>query len=113
MREHGTKQRYQSNGCRCDPCRNAYSDYKKAYWISRNGPPTHLFRWPLQPLFEAAGTSEFLELAYLTGFAARTVHRWAEAGLSDQSADRAAIALGLHPYTIWPEWFDPYLEGAA
>lgn len=113
MKPHGTKTRYQSNGCRCDPCRHANSIYKKELRANKNGPPTHLFRWPLQPLFEAAGTSDYTELAYLTGFTARTIHRWTAAGISDNNADRAAIALGLHPYTIWPEWFDRYLQGAA
>jgi lambda repressor-like predicted transcriptional regulator len=69
--------------------------------------------WPIQDLFEAAGTDQFTELSIRTGVPARTLHRSSDRGLTDNTADRAAIGLGLHPYTIWPQWFDPYLEGAA
>lgn len=112
MKPHGTNRRYNS-GCRCQPCREAASVYRKQ-WRHNNGKAianTHY--WPLQPLFDAAGTDDFTELAYLTGFSTRTIHRWKNTGIPDKAADRAACNLGLHPYTIWSEWFDPYLKGAA
>ena len=111
--KHGTTTGYKYHGCRCDLCKKANREWYLRSKGREGEVATHLFRWPLQPLFEAAGTSEYTELAYLTGFRTRTIHRWAAAGISDNNADRAAIALGLHPYTIWPEWFDRYLEGAA
>ena len=113
MRNHGTTQRYQTDKCRCEPCRRAMSIYKRDYKICKDGPTTYHLRWPLEPLFRAAGTTEYLELAVRTGFTARTIHRWKYNGISDTHADMAAIALGLHPITIWPNWFDPYLKGAA
>ena len=113
MREHGTRQRYDQDACRCEPCRRASSIYQKRRRAIRNGPPTHLFRWPLQPLFEAAGTTEYLQLAVLTGFPARTIHRWAHAGLRDIQADRAAVALGKHPSSIWVDWFEPLNQEQA
>jgi hypothetical protein len=78
----------------------------------KKGPPIY---WPIQPLFEAADLDygRFTELSIRTGIPARTLHRSSDRGLTDNTADRAAIGLGLHPYTIWPQWFDPYLEGAA
>lgn len=32
------------------------------------------------------------------------VHRWKREGLTAWAADRAAIAIGLHPINVWPEW---------
>jgi hypothetical protein len=111
--KHGTTTGYKYHGCRCDLCRKALYDYHRLIrgrQDDRQGPPLY---WPIQPLFEAAGTDQFVELAYLTGIPARTLHRASERGLTDNTADRAACGLGLHPITIWPHWIDPYLEGAA
>lgn len=36
---------------------------------------------------------------------ARTLLRWKQNGLMFQSADRAAVAVGLHPSLVWPEWW--------
>jgi hypothetical protein len=111
--KHGTTTGYKYHGCRCDLCRKALYDYHRLIrgrQDHRDGPPLY---WPIQPLFEAAGTDQFVELAYLTGIPARTLHRASERGLTDNTADRAACGLGLHPITIWPHWIDPYLEGAA
>ncbi len=35
----------------------------------------------------------------------RTLIRWKQNGLMFQSADRAAVAVGLHPSLVWPEWW--------
>ena len=88
------------------------STYKRDYKICKDGPTTYYLRWPLEPLFRAAGTTEYLELAVRTGFTARTIHRWKYNGISDTHADMAAIALGLHPLSIWPNYCDE-LEKAA
>lgn len=32
------------------------------------------------------------------------VHRWKREGLTFYAADKAAIAIGHHPSTIWPDW---------
>ena len=45
------------------------------------------------------------ELARRTGFAVRTVQRWTTTGIPLYSADRLAIRLGVHPATIWSNWF--------
>jgi hypothetical protein len=111
--KHGTTTGYKYHGCRCDLCKKALRDYHRLVRgreDHRDGPSLY---WPIQPLFQAAGTDQFIELAYLTGIPARTLHRSTERGLTDNTADRAAIGLGLHPITIWPHWIDPYLEGAA
>jgi hypothetical protein len=113
MREHGTRAKYAADKCRCEPCRRAYSTHIKEWKANRYGPRTHGKRWPIQPLFDAAKTTQVFELAYLTGIPARTIHRWMHAGISDHQADRAAIALGLHPSLIWTEWFDIYKREAA
>jgi hypothetical protein len=112
-RPHGSHLRYATDKCRCEPCRRAYSDYKRAFRLGNLGPSTHALRWPLQPLFDATDTTEYLQLAVLTGFPARTIHRWAHAGLRDIQADRAAVALGKHPSNIWPNWFEPLIQEQA
>ncbi len=48
-------------------------------------------------------------LADLLGVTRRAVVRWRHAGIPIYSADRAAVALGVHPSLIWPEWW----EGAS
>jgi lambda repressor-like predicted transcriptional regulator len=45
------------------------------------------------------------ELARRTGFALRTIQRWTTTGIPLYSADRLAIRLGVHPATIWTNWF--------
>jgi hypothetical protein len=111
--KHGTTTGYKHHRCRCDLCKKANREWflkSKGREDERQGPSLY---WPIQPLFQAAGTDQFVELAYLTGIPARTLHRSFERGLTDNTADRAAIGLGLHPIIIWPHWIDPYLEGAA
>jgi len=111
--KHGTLNGYKYHRCRCDLCKKANRDYLRQLrgrQDERDGPPLY---WPIQPLFEAAGPNQFGELSILTGITKRTLHRSFERGLTDNTADRAAIGLGLHPITIWPHWIDPYLEGAA
>ena len=112
IREHGTIQRYQQDKCRCEPCRRAMSTYKRDYKICKDGPTTYFLRWPVEPLFRAAQADTVLALAMFTGFTARTVHRWIHNGIPDAHADMAAIALGLHPMSIWPNYCDE-LEKAA
>ena len=48
------------------------------------------------------------ELALTIGLPKRTLHRvLASPRLRWDIADRVAIALGHHPYELWPTWFDP------
>lgn len=112
IREHGTTQRYKTDKCRCEPCRRAIAAYTRDYRVRKNGPTTYYLRWPVEPLFRAAATTEVLALAMFTGFTARTIHRWIHNGIPDAHADMAAIALGLHPISIWPDYCDE-LEKAA
>ena len=60
-------------------------------------------KWPVAPLVAAAGSAYQLQLVLesrgiiigqssLTGL------------IGDKRADRYAIALGLHPSMVWPEW---------
>lgn len=46
------------------------------------------------------------KIAAVVGIDRGTAHRWITAGgLSELQADRCAIALGLHPGEIWPDWW--------
>jgi len=111
--KHGTLNGYKHHRCRCDLCKKANHDYYLKSKGRENERQVPTLYWPIQPLFRAADTNQFLELAYLTGVSVRTLHRSFDRGLTDDTADRAAIAIGLHPITIWPNWIDPYLKGAA
>jgi hypothetical protein len=44
-------------------------------------------------------------VAELFDVSTRTLSRWKQNGLMFQSADRAAVAVGLHPSLVWPEWW--------
>lgn len=107
---HGTRTGYTYHGCRCDLCREAKrqldQDYRNRQHIQK---PGSLY-WPLEPLFHAAGTNQYTELAVRTGMPARTLHRATIRGLTDRLADRAATRLGLHPAMIWHDWIDAYLQ---
>jgi hypothetical protein len=44
------------------------------------------------------------QLARLVGVTERTIYRARMTGLTVWQADRYAIAAGLHPALIWPNW---------
>lgn len=66
--------------------------------------------FPFEPLARAQGIDptdiqdgDIQALAEATGFTSRSVYRWANVGLMRSVADRAAVAIGSHPGSIWPE----------
>lgn len=60
--------------------------------------------YPFAPLDALIADDTTLAAARRLGVSPRTVHRWREDGrLSEQQADRAAVALNLHPFELWPE----------
>lgn len=84
-------------------------------------------RLPLAPLVHAVGERErhvtqgihthqrpqssACVVAELSGVSRRTVVRWRHYGIDVWSADRAACALGLHPWAIWgDEWLQLQLH---
>lgn len=76
-------------------------------------------RYPLEPLARLAGIelgriggsqpgqppAGLAALAQQLGISHTMAQRLNTEGLSDQQADRYAIALGHHPGTIWPDWW--------
>lgn len=73
-------------------------------------------RWPAAPLIAHAVNetrrhhddgATICDLAHRLGVTRRTVQRWRTTGLTDVSADHAAVRLGAHPLEIWPDWCDP------
>ena len=50
------------------------------------------------------------ELARRTVYPVRTIQRWTTTGIPLYSADKLAIRLGVHPATIWPNWFHAATE---
>lgn len=66
-------------------------------------------RWPLDPLLDQLNIGQdapawAATMALRCGVQPRTVHRWAQSGLTTSAADRAAIAAGLHPALVWPQF---------
>ena len=46
------------------------------------------------------------KVAALVGADRMTVGTWSRDGLTFRAADRAAVALNLHPGNIWPDWWE-------
>ncbi len=63
-------------------------------------------RLPVEPLLVAAGGHDDRTVAELLGVHRRAVSRAREHGLTDRMADRWACRLGVHPGTVWPQWWD-------
>lgn len=68
----------------------------------------HPDRFATHALHRAVACSR-KELASAVGVTDRTLQRWDRDGLDEWQADRAAIAVGLHPALVWPSWlpFEP------
>ncbi len=63
------------------------------------------------PAHRAAGMCSYSELARRIAVREDTVWKWVSRGrIPELAADRLAVALGLHPFDIWTEWFDVPLE---
>lgn len=60
-------------------------------------------RLTLEPLVREYGNGS--ALARALGRDVAQVNKWVQHGVPLYSADRIAIALGRHPFEIWPEWF--------
>lgn len=91
---------------------------------ARGGAPR--VRFPIEPLADAAGItlgqigghqpddhpSGIARLAELIGVKPRWARHLRHQGITEEQADKAATALGLHPITIWPaEWPQALLHG--
>lgn len=61
-------------------------------------------RFQLDALLEATGTETPAELARLTRWHPGTIGRWAVEGVPWLASDQIAVAAGLHPALVWPEW---------
>lgn len=62
-------------------------------------------RFPLAPLLAAVGDDDHTRLAALVGVTDRQVRRAVVDGLNPITADRWAVANGLHPSTVWSNWW--------
>lgn len=60
-------------------------------------------RISIEPLVERYGNGS--ALARALGCDHTQVSRWRSQGLPLDSADRVAVALGLHPAEVWPDWY--------
>ena len=62
-------------------------------------------RFSIADLEAHLGPASTATIARSLGVTTRTVWRWRSAGLTELQADRAAIAAGLHPGTVWDTWW--------
>lgn len=60
--------------------------------------------FPLEPLLEVLGRPPIAAVARQCKVHRRQVYRWRDEGLSLSQADHAAIAAGLHPTSVWPDF---------
>jgi hypothetical protein len=67
-------------------------------------------RLPLEPLVRRYGT--VCGLARALGVHRTQASRWRAMGVPLDTADRLAVAVGLHPCEVWPEWHSLGSEGA-
>jgi lambda repressor-like predicted transcriptional regulator len=61
-------------------------------------------RLPLEPLVRRYGSVRALSEALSRDRA--QVQKWRERGVTVLAADDLAVALGLHPVEVWPEWYE-------
>jgi hypothetical protein len=65
-------------------------------------------RFPLGALLARAGADNRSHLARILGVSRAAVQAASTRGLSDQTANRDAVAAGFHPAEVWPErWVTP------
>lgn len=65
-------------------------------------------RYPLDPVLDHVGVTGLRPLARVLGTDATTVRWWRDHGLTRDGADRVAVALGLHPMNVWPDYYHPW-----
>ena len=63
-------------------------------------------RYSADPIFSLVGDTGLRKFSRLTGVSESGMKNWRKVGLTSLAADRAAVALGLHPVSLWPTWFD-------
>jgi lambda repressor-like predicted transcriptional regulator len=68
-------------------------------------------RLPLEPLVTRHGGVS--ALARALGRDRSQVGKWRRRGVSLDRADAIAVALGLHPVEVWPEWYTVTEEAEA
>lgn len=72
-------------------------------------PTTSDARLPLDPLIRACGSGN--NLAALTGYRRARLTQWQRDGVPVCAADNMAVALGMHPIELWPDWYE--IDAAA
>lgn len=63
-------------------------------------------RFPFGPLELLVSGSCGLATARALGVHPRQVYRWRAGGVTWAQADELAVAVGLHPAEVWPEWWE-------
>jgi transposase-like protein len=61
-------------------------------------------RLSLEPLVQRYGSVS--ALARALGCDRVQVSRWRKHGMALDTADRVAVAVGHHPWEVWPEWYE-------
>jgi len=83
---------------------------RNRHHCAREGICRHPGAWkpwlPLKPLLRVSGLRPY-QLAVLLGVSGGTMKTWLRRdALPLLWTDRAAVAIGLHPVNVWPEWYE-------
>lgn len=87
-------------GCKCDPCRRAHTTATSTRNQRRRRTKTNRLSFnPIMELFDDGATAN--DMADAIGVHPSAIKRYKAEGLSLDLADRVAIKLGFHPFSIW------------
>jgi hypothetical protein len=103
----GTNSAY-SHGCRCEACRAAHAVYNARWKRRRRIEAWRAYRrrrFSIDDALRLGGCSGN-ELARRLGTTHGQVSKWRQRGLPPGPADRVAVAIGLHPALVWPDWLE-------
>lgn len=76
------------------------------YAHARDGRPLHESGNRNCPLCKVNGCYSYNEFSRYVGFNGTAMAQWLKrGGMNEQTADRVASELGLHPSYLWPEWW--------
>lgn len=94
---HGTRKRYEVDGCRCLPCCEARRAYNRTRNQQKKDKRTYL---PCEPIWEVMTPEQ-------RNSAPTFLKAYKDKGIPFYNADRWCIKLGLHPWSVYGDvWFE-------
>jgi hypothetical protein len=106
-RQCGEVSKYRFEGCRCEVCTVAYTEYRKKYRPPVN-PGFGVDKLPAKTLLEFVDAIDDKTIADALGIHLSRVRKWRtqNIGLHKFSADKYANRIGVHPSVVWGnDWY--------